>query len=236
MLVKDLKSDHVYSLLIHGAGIYKRTGRVIADPFFKASGPKANPAARRLVTELARRVAPRGDPVNLLVLFEDRPATLTLGRMLAGELNRNRETPIPVLAIKRNGRELSLSYFANAESKGEHLRLSSSETRRRVTGAKVILFSDLLRAGDHAGTLRVLTAPAVRRHQVEILGIAALAIGETGTRKRFWGVAGNEKLPIAFIMHFEESGGRQEKAEEKEKKGLLKELLKGLFRRGPRPS
>jgi hypothetical protein len=226
--VKHLNADHVYSLLTRGAGIYQREQAVRVDSRFRVAGPKAEHAAQILTSELARRVALRGDVANLLVLFEDRPATLTLGRMLADELSRRWESPVPVFSVKRTGREVELCYFSDSRSAGESLALSCPETRERVRNAKVLLFSDLLQAGDHEGTLRVLRAPAVRRHQVTVLGIATLAVAEAGTRKRFREVVGNEQFPIHLLMHFGERLSATA-TENSKKKGIVGDLFQKAF-------
>lgn len=201
----------------------------MADSRFRVAGPKAEHAAKMLTEELARRIALRGDVASLLVLFEDRVATLELGRMLARELERRWGSPLPVLAIRRDGKELSLCYYESSESAGEKMSLLSPATRARIEEAQVLLFADLLRAGDHEGTLRVLRAPAVHRHRVKVLGIATLAVAEAGTRKRFREVVGNEQFPIHLLMHFGERLSSHKAAENGEKKGVVADLLRRAF-------
>jgi hypothetical protein len=226
--VKHLNACHVFSLLTRGAGIYQRSKAVIADPRFKIEGPKAEHAATVLISELARRIALRGEIANLLVLFEDRPATLALGKMLASQLSQRWKVPVPVLSIKRVGKELELRYYSDSSSQGETPVLSFPEIRALVRNARVLIFSDLLRAGDHEGALRVLRAPAVHRYQVKVLGIATLAIAEAGTRKRFRKAVGNEQFPIHLLMHFGERLSEEASANSK-KKGSIAAFLRKAF-------
>ncbi len=216
-------------LLTQGAGILEWNNAVIAQADFDlASGRnlKATPSAAKLVQELAKKIVAARLECDFITLFVNRPATVALGRLLQAELAKRWGKAVGLLTIARHGLEhAEFQYYpTERDSDLNFWRLTESSVRSTFERRSTLLFTDLLRGADHEGIIRSIQAPAARRLNVRIVGLAALAIGELGARKRLREAAGNPNFPECHLLHLREQALMTE-APPKERPGLFSRLF-----------
>lgn len=224
--MERLSRYNIATLLNLGCGIYRRAGKYRADPNFSPQGVKARDASARLIQMLAERSS-EGEHCNLVALFVERPATLELGRMFVASLENRWGCQIGILAISREGWRTNFRYYesANNDRATDSARLSEEAVRSKVQQRSVLLFSDLFSGDEHEGVLRMVAAPAARRHGVNVVGLATLAIGERGARQRLREATNNPRFPVFFLMHFGQDGPGKSEEESSRKKGFLQSLF-----------
>lgn len=224
--MERLSRYNIATLLNLGCGIYRRAGKHRTDPNFSPQGAKTKDASARLVQMLADRSS-EGEHCDLVALFVERPATLELGRMFVSSLERRWGRQIGILVVSREGWRTHFRYYESAADSraADFARLGEEAVRSRVERKRVLLFSDLFSGEEHEGVLRMVAAPAARRHGVKVIGLATLAIGERGARQRLREATNNPRFPVFFLMHF----GQDEPGKSEEKSGLKKGFLQSLF-------
>lgn len=218
----------IKALLATGAGITRRKiypkddespVDISAEQNFDPTSLKATGPARELVRRMAERIAGAGSGVDFIAVYEARLATLVLARLLAAMLSRS-GTRVGVFSARRPKasrgdslpRELLLTYYL-----GEEVVCLKSLRDQRATdllaGRRVLFFTDLL-AGSRVlqdgrqreGILHMMFAPAISRFQIQIVGLAALAIRESGYARLLQRleVRGKRRPPVFFLHHYEE--------------------------------
>jgi len=234
-------------LLMWGAGITEREGKLLSprpeQAFRVLENPKAMHIARHLARKLVERLGSASESIDYVAIFDNGDgATLDNALILANRLGaKNRRGDVGVLAIGRAGRALNLRYYpgnktgATREGAVEVESLHSEQARALFVEKGVLFFGLVLQPSKDDPLARVIKLAGLRRRRgIRVVGVAVYVIkGRKNALLNFLNQRGDEAISLSFLTNW--TGKVQESARiSGDQSATLRNFFQRLFRKGNR--